>query len=234
MKRPTRVFLHTEMPTRRALASRAERGDEKWVLAGDWLTDEDARTFDGVLELPPPEDVEGTVRRLREAEFDSLVIQTEYGLLPGALIAAERGLPGPTPEAAYACTNKWLCRRILSAAGVPVPRFALASSEQDVRRFAERFPLILKPIASTLGRLVLRVDSAEQIGAASPGLAVGAARCAGRPPLRRFRRARGLRSRVRPHGAISWSRTSRRARRSRPTASCSAIGSTRSARPSRS
>jgi predicted ATP-grasp superfamily ATP-dependent carboligase len=174
MKRPTRLFLHTEMPTRRALALRAaERGDENWVLAGDWLTDEDARTFDGMLELPPPEDVEGTMRRLREVEFDSLVIQTEYGLLPGALIAAERSLPGPTPFAAYACVNKWLCRRILSAAGVPVPRFGLASSEQDVRRFADRFPLILKPVASTLGALVLRVDSAEQIGAGVRALQSG-------------------------------------------------------------
>jgi hypothetical protein len=174
MKRPTRLFLHTEMPTRRALALRAaERGDENWVLASDWLTDEDSQAFDDVLELPPPEDVAGTVRRLREASFDSLVIQTEYGLLPGALIAAERGLPGPTPEAAYACVNKWLCRRMLSAAGVPVPRFRLASSEQDVRRFAERFPVILKPVASTLGRLVTRVDSAEQIGAGVRALQSG-------------------------------------------------------------
>ena len=79
------------------------------------------------------------------------------------LIADERGLSGPTPRAAHACVNKWLTRRLLSAADVPVPRFALARSEKDVRRFAGGFPLIVKPVASTLGRLVLRVDSAEQI-----------------------------------------------------------------------
>jgi hypothetical protein len=166
MTHPTRLFLHTEAPTRRVLAAhRAERRGERWVLASDWATGEDVAVFDAAIALPPPEDVAGTLRRLREAEFDALVIQTEYGLLPGALIAAERGLAGPPLRAAYACVNKWLCRRLLAVAGVPVPRFALARSEEDVRRFATGFPLVLKPIASTLGRLVTRVDSAEEIAA---------------------------------------------------------------------
>jgi len=174
MKQSTRLFLHTEQPTRRALAQRrGERRDERWILATDWRTDEDALAFDGVLDLPPADDFEGTLRALRAAEFDSLVIQTEYGLLPGVLIAAERGLAAPSLRSAYACVNKWLCRRMLDAAGVPVPRFELAHSEHDVHRFAARFPLVLKPIASTLGRLVMRVDSAAQIAERVRVLQVG-------------------------------------------------------------
>src|SRR5689334_21740499 len=112
MRPRTRVFLHTEPPTRRVLAH-ADRRGERWILASDWL--EDAEAFDDVLELPPPEDVEGTVRRLRAATFDALVVQTEFGLPAGVIVAAERGLPAPSPAAAYRCINKHESRRTLDA-----------------------------------------------------------------------------------------------------------------------
>src|SRR5687768_2369968 len=163
MPPPTRLFLHTEPPTRDVLARCADRRGERWILASNWIREQDRSLFDRCIPLPPPHQVEATVRALRELEFDALVVQSEFALLPGSLLAAERGIPAPTPEAAFLCVNKWLCRQALHAAGLPVPRFALARTALDVRRFASRYPLMLKPIASTLGHLVTRVDSEAEV-----------------------------------------------------------------------
>ena len=98
----TRLFLHTEPPTRSILARRRAPDGERWILASDWIREEDRTAFDACIDLPPPQEVAATVRRLRELPFDDLVVQSEYALLPGALLAAERGIPAPTPMAARA------------------------------------------------------------------------------------------------------------------------------------
>jgi len=152
----TLLLLYTEPPTRRVFA---KHRPGRLILASDEISDEDRRIYDECLQLPPITDLEGTLAALDRIKCDRLVIQTEYGLLPGALLADRRGEPGPSPEAALLCTNKWLFRKTCEKHGVPVPRFALAESAADVQRFAERFPVVLKPVASTLQRLVTRVDS---------------------------------------------------------------------------
>lgn len=157
----TFLFLYTEPPTREVLA-RHRPG--RMVLASDEVTAEDREVYDECVELPPATEVGETLRRLERIAADRVVVQTEYGLLPGALLARARGEPAPSPEAALRCTNKWLCRRALHEAGVPVPRFALVSTALEARRFAAgRWPIVLKPVASTLARLVTRVDSEAEL-----------------------------------------------------------------------
>jgi hypothetical protein len=127
------------------------------------VTEEDEAAYDRCVRLPPVTRVGETLRILEGLPFDRVVVQTEYGLLPGSLLAARRGEPAPNPQAALLCTDKWLSRRTLAAAGVPTPRFSLAETPGDVRAFARSYPLVLKPVASTLARGVLRVDREEAI-----------------------------------------------------------------------
>jgi hypothetical protein len=150
------LFLHTETPTRCAMER--ERPPGRLVLASDAITAEDVAFYDAVVELPATHDVAGTLRALDEVACDEVVVQTEYGLLAGSLFARRRGLAAPSPEAASLTTNKWLCRETLRAAQVRVPRYALAETAADVRRFAEGAAVVIKPVASTLGHLVAKVE----------------------------------------------------------------------------
>lgn len=151
----TFLFLYTDRAVRRAVeAMRPGRT----IFASDEVVPRDREVFDRVVELPPVSQVEETLAVLEGIEADEVFYQTEFGLLSGSLLARRKGLPGPTPEAAHACTNKWRTRRDLRAAGIPVPDFRLCETAADVRRFAPGFPLVLKPVASTLGRGVAKVD----------------------------------------------------------------------------
>jgi hypothetical protein len=140
------------------------------VLATDEPDDEDRAAYDEVVPLPPPWETEATLAALRRVRFDVLVAQTEYGLLPGALLAQERGLPGPEVRGSFLTVNKWLGRRAMAAAGVPQPRFALCSGATDVRRADLGFPVVLKPVASTLGRLVRKVETDAELDGAVEAL----------------------------------------------------------------
>ncbi len=155
----THLLLYTDRAIRRSLASWSPG---RTIFASDEVTAEDRATYDQCVELPPVADVEATVRVL-ERTLDSsgaahVFYQTEFGLLPGSILATRRGLKGPTPEAAHLCVNKAACRVRLASAGVPQPAFARCGSAADVRGAGLGYPLVLKAAASTLGRLVAKVD----------------------------------------------------------------------------
>jgi hypothetical protein len=153
--RETHLLLYTDRAIRRSLASWRPG---RTVFASDDVTPEDHAAYDEVVQLPPVADVEATVRVLEGIRADRVFYQTEFGLLPGSILAQRRGLRGPTPAAAHLCVNKAACRVRLAEAGVPQPRFARCASSADVRRADLGYPLILKAAASTLGRLVTKVE----------------------------------------------------------------------------
>ncbi|MFN0241852.1 MAG: acetyl-CoA carboxylase biotin carboxylase subunit family protein [Planctomycetota bacterium] len=139
------------------------------ILADDYLAESDADVFDERLLLPPPEHVEEAWRRIERAfatrRVDAVLAQSEGALLIGALACARWGVPGVPARAALWCTSKFLCRRELEHAGVPVPQFTLASSAAEARRFAceHGFPVVLKGVASALGRLVTLVRDESEL-----------------------------------------------------------------------
>jgi biotin carboxylase len=83
-------------------------------------------------------------------------------------IAAALGRPGNPVEAALAARDKHRQRRVLAAAGVPVPRFQLHGLEESpaaVARNAE-YPCVLKPLCLSASRGVIRANTPQEFGAA--------------------------------------------------------------------
>jgi biotin carboxylase len=88
---------------------------------------------------------------------------------PAAAAIAERlGLRASAPAAVGATRDKYQMRQCLAAAGVPVPRFRrIALDEQPLR--ASRgvdYPCVLKPLALSASRGVIRANNADQFIAA--------------------------------------------------------------------
>lgn len=72
----------------------------------------------------------------------------ENYILPGAWVAEHLGLPGLTPSAAEACTDKELMRELFAKAPAPIsPDFMVVNNQAGLEQFAAKhgFPLILKP-----------------------------------------------------------------------------------------
>lgn len=81
-----------------------------------------------------------------------------------AAIAGALGLRGNAVSAAEAARDKYEQRTRLSAAQVPVPRFALHQVDEDPRGFAERvpYPCVVKPLRLSASRGVIRADTPAQ------------------------------------------------------------------------
>ncbi len=102
-------------------------------------------------------------RKLRSAGEPGLagaIGVDETTALVAALVKAELGLSTDSPEAAAAARNKLLQRTLLASQGLPVPRFALAAAGEDAGKVAESvgFPCVLKPLALSSSRGVIRAD----------------------------------------------------------------------------
>jgi len=142
----------------------AARGVEL-VLADDWIAPEERELYAGCVLLPPAEQVAARLAALRRApelaRLDGVLLQSEAALPAGALLAAERGLPGPDPATALRCLDKSATRAALRAAGVAQPEFVVARDAAQVRRFGEAhgWPVMVKAFASTMARLVTKVDA---------------------------------------------------------------------------
>ncbi len=84
----------------------------------------------------------------------------EQTAVAAAAISAAMGLPANSPGAAVAAWHKATLRRRLSAAGVPVPAYAVFGRDEDPTRIAEglRYPCVLKPTFLSGSRGVVRAD----------------------------------------------------------------------------
>ena len=85
-----------------------------------------------------------------------------------AHVAAHFGLPGNTPESSNASANKLATRQALQAAGLPTPAFRSVPLESDPAALAGQvtYPAVLKPLALSGSRGVIRVNDAREFVAA--------------------------------------------------------------------
>lgn len=90
----------------------------------------------------------------------------ENYVVPTARIAAGLKLPGLTPEAAIACTDKEIMRTKFSHSTIPVsPAFQVVNTREDLIQFAaaHEFPLILKPANLVKSLFVTKNDTLDQL-----------------------------------------------------------------------
>ncbi|WP_370185464.1 ATP-grasp domain-containing protein [Rhodococcus wratislaviensis] len=109
-----------------------------------------------------------------EAPLDGVLTSCDYYLPTAATIAAELGVPGPTPEAVDIACDKARTRAALERAGIPGPRHATAPVDDRaaLRAAAETvgFPLVVKPTDLCAGMFVRRAGDWKTVEAAAGDL----------------------------------------------------------------
>ena len=98
----------------------------------------------------------------------AIVPTDEETTLLAALASKALGLPHNTPESVEAAGNKFRFRTVLANSGLTAPKFSLYSIGDDPKRLADEagYPAVLKPLAMSASRGVIRVDSRDEFIAA--------------------------------------------------------------------
>jgi biotin carboxylase len=130
------------------------------------------------LDLP---DLDRSLQSIIDAaaddRFDAVIATDDLTVDLAAHVAKALGLPGNDPGAARLARRKDLARDCLAAAGLPVPEHRVV----DLRRpFSGQvtgfpFPCVIKPLALSGSRGVIRADSTEVLEALRPRVAAIAA-----------------------------------------------------------
>lgn len=108
--------------------------------------------------------VDAVVAACNGAAPDGLIAVGDRPVVLGAHLARIFGLPWHPPDAAAISRNKLLTRRAFAAAGLPTPWFESMPIDADARAVAERvcYPAVVKPLALTGSRGVIRIDNAAE------------------------------------------------------------------------
>ena len=102
----------------------------------------------------------------REGGFSAVVAPDDATVELGGRVAQELGLAGNPPEAARLSRRKDLARARLAAAGVNVPEFRVLDLRRPLDLSGIAFPCVVKPVAMSGSRGVIRADSADELAAA--------------------------------------------------------------------
>jgi biotin carboxylase len=130
---------------------------------------------DGALPLKfeePSEAARKIVEYARAQPIDGIVAVSDCTPPTAARACRQLGLPFHSPQAADACRNKYLSRRTLAEAGLRVPafvRYPLASGPFALMNSGAPpvgFPCVLKPLALSASRGVIRADDPTEFVAA--------------------------------------------------------------------
>lgn len=124
--------------------------------------------------------VEIDVRDVREAIFDPHNATDDYDVVLERCVSTvkgthaleffeSRGIPTVnTLAVAHVCENKFATSLALERQKVPTPRFTLVFNESKAKEAIEQmggFPVVLKPISGSWGRMVARVNDADALEA---------------------------------------------------------------------
>lgn len=126
----------------------------------------------GVVDIDcgSPDDAARDLVRATEAlPVDAVLGVDDSGVMVAALAANALGLPHNPVEAVAATRDKAEMRSLLAAAGVPQPRHAVARDADEAVGAAEDlgYPAVLKPLALSASRGVIRVDDPEAVRVAA-------------------------------------------------------------------
>ena len=112
--------------------------------------------------------VSAVLEAARFRPIDGIITVGDRPTIIAARVAQRLGLPGHSPEAAEVARDKERMRNRLRDAGLPVPWFVPSPIYADPRAIAATidFPCVVKPVALSGSRGVMRADNAEQFSAA--------------------------------------------------------------------
>ena len=113
--------------------------------------------------------VEAILAAARARPIDGLLVVGDRPTVIAARVAERLGLPWHPPEAAAAARHKLLTRQRLRDAGLPVPWFVpVALSPKPLALSPEplSYPCVIKPVALSGSRGVMRADDPEAFAAA--------------------------------------------------------------------
>jgi phosphoribosylaminoimidazole carboxylase (NCAIR synthetase) len=140
---------------------------------------EDARLFHDVARITKPLDVQDIfegieVLRRRHGQPHRLIGILEPLMVQLAEARARFGIEGTRPQVADLFREKARMKDALRAAGLPVAKHRLITSENDAREFAEQvgFPMVLKPPAGMGAKATFRVASLDSLLRAVKGMRV--------------------------------------------------------------
>ncbi len=131
--------------------------EDPWGDGALALRFEDARWSAGVI-----------VDYARANPLDGVVAVGDRPTPTAAWACQALGFLHNSPEAAEACRDKYQSRERLRAAGLRVPTFRRFQVDDDPRTIAREveFPCVLKPLALSASRGVIRADTREEFVAA--------------------------------------------------------------------
>jgi biotin carboxylase len=120
----------------------------------------------------PEASVARIVEAARTRPLDAVLGVGDRPAVLAARAAAALGLPGHTPHGAAAATSKLLTRGRFTAAGLPMPWYFTMPVGATAGEVADRlaFPSVLKPLALSGSRGVIRADTPDAFDAAAARL----------------------------------------------------------------
>ena len=132
----------------------------------------------------PLASAETIARFARRRPIDAVVPVDDLTTIVAAAISERLGLKANSLPAVTTARDKHAMRRCLAEAGVPVPRFQLVPLAEDPRARAEKveYPCVLKPLALSASRGVIRADDARDFVAAFGRIAAILERVDAAPP----------------------------------------------------
>jgi hypothetical protein len=178
------LLLHTAGP--QVVAALEERTDIRLSVITEPACASQYRATTSVRTVPDVTDFDAVYRTaldvVRERPPAGVVVPSERALPAGGYLRTCLALPGTGGDVATAFADKYVMKRRLSAAGVPVAPFRLATRAADVPAAAAALglPVVVKPLRGSGSVGVARLDApAEPVRTPGPVLVESFVRMSG-------------------------------------------------------
>jgi biotin carboxylase len=151
----------------RMFGEAAERLGVKLLFATDRCDQLDDPWWDRAIPIRFHQEaasIDAIMRAVTADPPDGVIAVGDRATRIAAFAATLLGLPGHPPEAAAAARDKHLTRERLHAAGLPAPWYLTLPLDADPKTYAARvpFPVVVKPLALSGSRGVMRADTPAQ------------------------------------------------------------------------
>ncbi|HJU51743.1 MAG TPA: ATP-grasp domain-containing protein [Acidimicrobiia bacterium] len=116
------------------------------------------------IDCEHPEEAARAISDLATATpIDAIVPVDDAGVVIAALAAQQLGLPHNSPASAAATRDKALMRKLLAAAEVDQPAFAVVDGDAASAAARIGFPLVIKPRSLSASRGVIKVEGSGEL-----------------------------------------------------------------------